>query len=116
MFYERTCRWLCARLRWVRLGSPARESVARVTMELWERSREVRESKPVKAPSSTFSTAFPSRLSLVRRERGEKVLLASLLMELRERSRVRRLGGKRSKEGGERESERRLLERSREER
>ena len=103
-------------MRWVRLGSPARESVARVTMELWERSREVRESKPVKAPSSTFSTAFPSRLSLVRRERGEKVLLASLLMELRERSRVRRLGGKRSKEGGERESERRLLERSREER
>ena len=104
---------MCARLRWVRLGKPDRELVARVTMELWERSREVSESNPEKAPSSTVSTAFPSKLSLVRRERGEKVLLARRLMELRERSRSRRLGGKRSKEGGEREPDRRLLERSR---
>ena len=101
-------------MRWVRLGSPARESVARVTMELWDKSSEVREVNPEKAPSSTFSTALPSRLSLVRRERGVKVLLASRLIELRERSRERRLGGKRSKEGGEREPSRRLLERLRE--
>ena len=92
----------------MRLGRHARESVAKVTMELCDKSRE--------APSSTFSTALPSRLRLVSLEREVKACEEILLIELRERSRLHRLGGKRSRLGGERAPESRFEDKSRLER
>ena len=103
-------------MRCSRLGRPARESVAKVTMELCDKSREAREVKPRKAPSSTFSTALPSRLRLVSLEREVKACEEILLIELRERSRLHRLGGKRSRLGGERAPESRFEDKSRLER